>query len=66
MVARIKAKETHKSTGRRPVVALVQSARDTAKVCVIILCACLYCTKYVTIELLGLAGSVSAMERVCV
>ena len=48
MVARIRAKETHKSTGRRPVVALIQSARDTAKVCVIIFCACIYCTKYVT------------------
>ena len=63
MGPRIRAKETHKPTGRRHVMALIHGAGETAKVCVFILCACLYCTKDATIELLGLAGSRPAMKR---
>ena len=62
MGAKIRAKKTHNLTGRRPVMALIHTAGETAKVCVIILCACLYCTTDATIELLGLAGSRPAMK----
>ena len=62
MGAKIRAKKTHNLTGRRPVMALIHSAGETAKVCVIILCACWYCTTDATIELLELAGSRPAMK----
>ena len=63
MGPRIRAKETHKPTGRRPVMAVKHGAGEKTQVCVLISCACLYCTKDATIELLGLAGSRPAMKR---
>ena len=63
MGPRIRAKETHKPTGRRPVMALIHGAGEKSGGSVLISCACLYCTKDATIELLGLAGSRPAMKR---
>ena len=51
-----RAMETHKLTGRRPVMAPTLGAEETV-IRVFLPCACFYCTKDATIELLGLAGS---------
>ena len=49
-------------TGRRPVIAFIHGAGENEDLC-LISCAFLYCTKDVTIELLGLAKSRPAMKR---
>ena len=47
-------------------VALIPSARDTAKVCVIIICSCIYCTEYVTSNCLASWECLCHGEGLCV
>ncbi len=62
MGAKIRAKKTHSLTGRRPVMALIHSAGEIAKVCVISLCSCWSCITDAVIELPELAGSRPSMK----